>query len=631
MPLEQAIKRENAIASQLTDYLYYPTREFLNKFLDDDTGEQSFFGDVNGREFFLARRAGYAIPEIREKVEGRFKLIWSPSSLLHPLNSAEAVSLRLGPKGKSLAAILRFPNSISEGLFIINLESQSDPEFVSSAVRSVEWGEDETKIFYTTLERSLPNKLFLFDMNFNKTRLLAETQDQLTALTISRGAFGKHIFVTKDNVTEQSVWDVSVSRTSSEKASLIELLPFKEASVWARAWGDEISLFASEADKFSVTSRGPDATQEKKVVFDLHDEAWSNLGIIDADRIAGSAIIFLQKRGKPLLRIVNIHDGSFRDIIPNLNVGSCKRIPNQDQNEPYKIACSSFLRPPEIYKITEGILTLKKDLTTHQTDPSVNDLVEEYLSVPSVDGQETGISLVRPKKIPGPIVLHVYGASGVPMMATYDRERLELLKQGIGYAIAHVRGGGERGERWKRDGFKEGKKGGVEDLLSIIQYLETSGVTTKEQLVLETRSAGGLILGPLIDRVPNLMNAAIFEYPVVKVTSKKLLNRSDLANRDIREWGEQNLFPEDVDLRSFPSAQPDTRTSPTVFTTAELNDPLVPITELLDWIHNIRCRNRDPGIAVMLISNGGDHWGAHVRATDLNQRAIIAAFAASSR
>ena len=138
---------------------------------------------------------------------------------------------------------------------------------------------------------------------------------------------------------------------------------------------------------------------------------------------------------------------------------------------------------------------------------------------------------------PVPLYLYGYGAYGESLDPWFSHARLSLLDRGIAFAIAHVRGGGELGEAWYRNGKQEHKQNTFSDFIACADHLIAESITTAEQLVISGGSAGGLLIGAVVNQRPELFKAAIAEVPFVDVLNTMLDPDLPLTVTEYDEWG----------------------------------------------------------------------------------------------
>src|SRR5205814_2262890 len=188
----------------------------------------------------------------------------------------------------------------------------------------------------------------------------------------------------------------------------------------------------------------------------------------------------------------------------------------------YRFRYQSFVTPPSVfdYDVTTRERTLLKQTEVlGGYDPAR--YRSERLHAIAGDGTRIPISLVRRADAPRdgscPMVLAGYGAYGMPYPVTFSSNRLSLLDRGVSVAIAHVRGGGELGKRWHDGGRMLAKRNTFTDFIAAAEFLIRGGNTAADRLVIEGGSAGGLLVGAVLNARPELFQLAVLRVPFVDV------------------------------------------------------------------------------------------------------------------
>ncbi len=222
---------------------------------------------------------------------------------------------------------------------------------------------------------------------------------------------------------------------------------------------------------------------------------------------------------------------------------------------------------------------------------------DEYHSyrmwVRSDDGVEVPVSYVarrdRPEG-PGPCLLYAYGAYEVSIDPTFSTNRLSLLDRGFGFAIVHARGGGEMGRQWYLDGKFERKPNTFVDVVAAARHLIDEGLTTPSQLALRGGSAGGLMVGAVLNLAPELFAAAVADVPFVDALNTILDPSLPLTVTEWEEWG--NPGESELIYRTMRDYSPyetvSDRPYPSVLATAGLNDPRVSYWEPAKCVQELR-------------------------------------------
>lgn len=223
------------------------------------------------------------------------------------------------------------------------------------------------------------------------------------------------------------------------------------------------------------------------------------------------------------------------------------------------------------------------------------DYVTERIHAKAEDGTLVPISMVYKKslkKSPMPFYLCGYGAYGIDMDPWFSYSRISLLNRGFGFAIAHIRGGNELGEQWHRDGRLLKKKNSFTDFIACAKALIEQKYTDSEQLYITGGSAGGLLMGAVINMAPELFAGCVAHVPFVDVLNTMLDDTLPLTVTEYEEWGNPNK-PEYYDyIKSYsPYDNVTDQAYPAMLVTAGLHDPRVSYWEPAKWVAKLREHN----------------------------------------
>ena len=259
-----------------------------------------------------------------------------------------------------------------------------------------------------------------------------------------------------------------------------------------------------------------------------------------------------------------------------------------------------------------------------------DDYMTERLWATSHDGVKVPVSLVYRRDLHrdgSPLLLYGYGAyehSNDPM---FDPARLSLLDRGFVFAIAHVRGGGELGREWYETGKLLRKRNTFEDFIACAEHLVAEGYTSPEKLAIRGRSAGGLLIGAVLNQRPDLFAVAVAQVPFVDALTTMLDDKLPLTVNEYDEWG--NPKEEDY-YRYIKSYSPydNLRDAdyPAMLVTGGLNDPRVSYWEPAKWVAKLRTLNAGARTVLLKTQMGAGHMGPSGRYEAWREEAFVMAF-----
>jgi oligopeptidase B len=259
------------------------------------------------------------------------------------------------------------------------------------------------------------------------------------------------------------------------------------------------------------------------------------------------------------------------------------------------------------------------------------DYVTARLWATSADGVRVPISIVYRRGLQtngaNPTMLYGYGAYELPSDPMFDAARLSLLDRGFVYAIAHVRGGGEMGREWYEDGKYLSKTNTFDDFIACALELVKEGYTNPRQLAIRGRSAGGLLIGAVLNARPDLFACAVAQVPFVDTLTTMLDESIPLTVNEYEEWGDPN-DPEFYEYMKGYSPYDNVRRAsyPALLVTAGLNDPRVPYWEPAKWVAKLRASTISARPILLKTDLESGHSGPSGRYDSWREEAFVSAF-----
>jgi oligopeptidase B len=227
-----------------------------------------------------------------------------------------------------------------------------------------------------------------------------------------------------------------------------------------------------------------------------------------------------------------------------------------------------------------------------------------------------------------PLWLYGYGSYGISMPAGFNTNILSLVDRGFVYAIAHVRGGQEKGRRWYKTGRLEHKTNSFRDFISCAEHLIAAGFTTKGNIIAQGGSAGGMLMGVVANMAPELFKGIVAEVPFVDVLSTMLDDTLPLTPPEWPEWGnpiEDKRAYEAIAAYS-PYDRVEAKDYPNILAVGGLTDPRVTYWEPAKWVARLRELKTDDNLLLFKTNMGAGHGGASGRFDRLKEVAFVYAF-----
>jgi oligopeptidase B len=295
---------------------------------------------------------------------------------------------------------------------------------------------------------------------------------------------------------------------------------------------------------------------------------------------------------------------------------------------------SSMTTPAQVFDYDMSART--RELRKTQEIPSGHDpslYVTRRVMAPARDGETVPVSLLYRKetKLDGsaPLLLYGYGAYGMTMPAGFSTNALSLVDRGLVYAIAHVRGGKDKGYRWYKDGKREKKVNSFTDFIAVGEFLAEQGFTARGRIVAHGGSAGGMLMGAVANMAPELFLGIIAEVPFVDVLTTMLDASLPLTPPEWPEWG--NPIESEADYRTIAAYSPYDNVAaqpyPHILALAGLTDPRVTYWEPAKWVAKLRELGTGDGLILFRTNMEAGHAGASGRFERLKEVALAYAFA----
>jgi oligopeptidase B len=262
---------------------------------------------------------------------------------------------------------------------------------------------------------------------------------------------------------------------------------------------------------------------------------------------------------------------------------------------------------------------------------NIKDYVTERLTATAKDGTKVPISVVYKKGFnkdgKAPLLLYAYGSYGSSMDPGFSSGRLSLLNRGFAFAIAHIRGGQEMGRQWYEDGKLMKKKNTFTDFIDCGEFLVKEKYTSKEHLYAQGGSAGGLLMGAVVNMAPTLWNGVIAQVPFVDVVNTMLDESIPLTTNEFDEWGNpKNKDAYDYMKSYSPYENIEKKAYPNLLVTTGLHDSQVQYFEPAKWVAKLRTNKTNNNVVLLHTNMEFGHGGASGRFDYLKDVALNFAF-----
>lgn len=344
-------------------------------------------------------------------------------------------------------------------------------------------------------------------------------------------------------------------------------------------------------------------------------------------------VLALREGGLPILEVLPQGAAAYRVQLPDAAYSLYVQDSLEFHSPVIRLRYEALNRPAQIRQLelaTGAQQVLKQTPVEGPFDADA--YASRRLWATAADGTQVPISLVARREVfaagqPAPLYLYGYGAYGESLDPWFSHARLSLLERGFIFAIAHVRGGGEMGEAWYHAGKLEHKQNSFDDFIACAECLIAEGLTTSAQLAISGGSAGGLLIGAVLNQRPELFAAAIAEVPFVDVLNTMLNPDLPLTVTEYDEWGDPNQPAVHARIKAYaPYENVGTQSYPAILAVAGYNDSRVQYWEAAKWVAKLRRDKTDDNLLLLKTDLGAGHGGMSGRYQGIRDVALEYAF-----
>jgi len=390
---------------------------------------------------------------------------------------------------------------------------------------------------------------------------------------------------------------------------------------------------AGDAEDFKIVT-APVATPGREHWRDLVPHQYGRL-ILDHTAYRNWLTRLEREGGLPRIVIRNLATGAEHRIAFDEEAYSLGMMGGYEfDTDALRFTYSSMTTPARVYDYdmaTRQRVLRKEDEVPSGHDPA--DYVTRRLFATAADGELVPVSLLYRKDVAldgsAPLLLYGYGAYGITIPASFSTNRLSLVDRGFVYAIAHVRGGKDKGFHWYADGRREKKVNTFTDFVAVARYLAQERFTSVGRIVGWGGSAGGLLIGAVANMAPELFAGLVAEVPFVDVLDTMLDDTLPLTPPEWPEWG--NPIVSEADFGAILSYSPydnvTAREYPAILAMAGLTDPRVTYWEPAKWVAKLRAHTTGDRPILLKTNMDAGHGGAAGRFDRLQETAFATAFA----
>jgi len=498
---------------------------------------------------------------------------------------------------------------------------------------SVAWAADNKTIFYTVEDQAKRQyRVYRHALGTapEKDALIYEEKDEKFDVSVDRSRSHAVLFITSASHTTSEVRWLPADQPNAEW----KLIAPREAEheYYADHHGDRFWIRTNKSAKnfrlVSAPMSNPAPANWKEEIAHRDDVMLEGV-----ECFADHYVVRERESGLVHFRILSFTGAETQSIsFPEPVYTAFPGANAEYQTRAYRYTYNSFITPQSVFDYDLD----KKESTLLKRQPVLGGFDgsryrSERLWATARDGTKIPISIVYRKDIQrdgrAPMLLYGYGSYGLPQSAGFSSNRLSLLDRGVVYAVAHIRGGGEMGRAWHDHGKMMEKMNTFTDFIDVAQHLVDDKWTSKDRLVIQGGSAGGLLMGAVTNMRPDLFKAVLCIVPFVDVMNTMLDESLPLTVTEYEEWGNPHEKAAFAYMRQYsPYDNVAAKSYPTILVRTSLNDSQVMYWEPAKYVARLRAVKTDHNPLIFRINMGAGHGGSSGRYDALHDAAFDYAF-----
>ena len=494
------------------------------------------------------------------------------------------------------------------------------------------WANDNKTIVYVRQDPETLrwHQVYTHELGAADDNLIYEEDDETFSVFAYKSLSDKYIFI------------ASFSTLSSEVRYVSAGSPGGEQKVFLAREDEHEYLVTDGDDRFFVMSNDG-AKNFRLLETPLDDTAKSAWQVVvphrddvlleDFDVFAGHIVLSEKNNGIDRMEVVDRADGSIHEIAFDEATYRVSAGDNVTYDTTvFRYDYESMTRPDSVYDYDlvdrESTLVWQAEVLG-DFDP--DNYHAERLFAEARDGTKVPVSLVYRKGIEldgsNPLLQYGYGSYGASIPPYFDMNQLSLLDRGFIFAIAHIRGGSEMGRQWYYDGRQQKKMNTFTDFIDVSRFLISEGYTSSEHLYARGGSAGGLLMGAVVNMAPELYNGVTTRVPFVDVVTTMLDESIPLTSSEWDEWGDPREKDDYEYMLSYsPYDQVSRQAYPNMLVTTGLHDSQVQYWEPAKWVAKLRDYKTDDNVLVLRTDMQAGHSGKTGRFQSLEDDALYYSF-----
>ena len=571
----------------------------------------------------------------RGSPDGSEEILINVNELAEGKDYTRVGSWENSPDHKWLAYSVDSDGSEQYTIVIKNLETgELLDEAIPNSYYSLEWANDNRTIFYDVLdENHRPVKIFRHHLGEDpsKDELVYEEKDERFFVGVAKSSSQRFIFVASSG-NNMSEWYFMNGNDPSSELTLVE----------PRRPDFEYDI-DHHGERFLIRNNGDGARDFKVSETPVSAPGFANwrdfVPHVLGRPIGGFGlsqdyfVLYYRTNGLPQVQMRNLASGETHELTLDEEDYAVRLQGNREwESSNLRFSYASLTTPATVYDYD---MDTREREFRKQTEVLGDFSSDKYQSrrvfATAEDGTQIPISLLYAKDTPldgsAPLYLYGYGSYGIIIDSDFSSVRLSLVDRGYIFAITHVRGGMDLGWDWYEGGKLLNKKNTFTDFIACAEHLIQEGYTTKGNIVSSGGSAGGMLMGAIVNLRPDLFKAVIADVPFVDVLNTMLDDTLPLTTMEYNEWGNPNDPQYYNYIKSYsPYDNVKSQDYPHMLITGGLSDPRVTYWEPTKWAAQLRELKTNDNLLLLKIHMDSGHAGASGRFDRLREVALEYAF-----
>ncbi len=611
------------------DQFFLPLKNDKEKIFEELKGriklvDQSTYIKKNNYYYYSRVEAQKEYPIYCRKVgstEAQEEILLDVNKLAEGKKFIKIDAFSVSPDHKFIAYSVDFTGDERYTIRVFNLETQEYlTDEIPQTIGSIVWHEELGGFFYTPTNENWRHDTVMFHYLGNereKDRLIFHEPNPLYSASVSRSGSKQYIILSVSGLDDNVSYVISMHDHNFSP----KLVKSRQDGIFYEMDHNGAFFYIKtnyKAKNFRIVKVSVDNFQESDWQEDYIKEE-SNKYLSSFDITENYVVLNYLIKAIPMIKIKSFGDGEEKIISFPDQAFNAEAMSTNYEEDDIRIIYSSLARPNTTYSYnfsSNQLAILKIQEIPSGFNP------DEYMveRIFANNGEiEVPVTLLYKKSLfkkdgSNPVYLYGYGSYGISMPVSFRNSAISLVDRGFIYAISHVRGGDELGHSWYEDAKFLNKKRTFEDFIASAEKLIQDKYTSKGNIAICGGSAGGLLIGAVLNQKPELFKAAIAHVPFVDILNTMLDENLPLTPGEFKEWGN----PKDPEyfeyIKSYsPYDNIKAQQYPNIFITAGLSDPRVGYWEAAKWAARLRAKKTDNNILLLKTNMDTGHSGASGR------------------